>query len=193
MIANLLQKVLVPTAVGTVIGFTAIFGAANSAAAFEGKIETPVKNAISHVVLYLQDGEGDISAVKIDNFSNVSDDIKQYDPSSFLEQRPGETLVAYEVKAGRDKYPTLLTIDELPEFRNRDIEVEQYADFPNPPENTSSSEGTTSNSNTQSGTPTYVNTQESSTKKVKVPEPGSIAAIAIFGISGLIAKKKISS
>jgi|GEM_PF-3727743 len=40
---------------------------------------------------------------------------------------------------------------------------------------------------------TYVIAQEPSPKKVKVPEPGSIAAIAIFGIGGLLAKKKVSS
>jgi hypothetical protein len=48
-------------------------------------------------------------------------------------------------------------------------------------------------SDTQPGEPTFVKAEEPSTKKVKVPEPGSIAAIAIFGLGGLLRKKKASS
>jgi hypothetical protein len=228
MISNLLQKVLVSATVGTVIGFSTILGAMSSAAAFEGKIKTPVKNAISHVVLYLQDGEGNISAVKIDNFSEVSDEIKEYDPSSFLDTKSGSKLVAYEVKAGKEKYPTLLSIDELPKFKNKDIKEEQYAQFPNPQEDSTTDnqdqvEDTTPTKEQPTATevedttpeiedtiippdplvtptlptpPTITipsNQTNSSSQPVKVPEPGSIAAIAIFGLGGLFRKKKASS
>ncbi|MGF1672325.1 MAG: hypothetical protein ACFCUV_01410 [Rivularia sp. (in: cyanobacteria)] len=224
MINNLLQKILVPTAVGTVIGLSTILGTINSASAFDGTIRTPVKNAISHVVLYLQNGNGDITAVKVDNFSDVSDDIKEYDPKGFLATKyPNSQLVAYEVKAGTNKYPTLLGIDKLPEFKNNQIEAINYkvvkdisipqSQEPTPtpvleePAPTPVAEESAPTPVAEEPAPapvveepdiqpvknTYALAQEPSTQKVEVPEPGSIVAIAIFGIGGLLAKKKVSS
>ena len=108
MVSNLLQKVLVSTTVGTVIGFSTIFGAVNSAsAALVGSIQTPVKQAISHVVFYLKDSSGNIAKVKVDNFSTISDNVKIYDPTGFLQNKyPNSEVVAYEVKAGNKSYFT---------------------------------------------------------------------------------------
>ncbi|MEB3220168.1 MAG: hypothetical protein VKN72_28585 [Nostocales cyanobacterium 94392] len=216
MINNFFSKVLAPTAIGTVIGFSSILSTISSAAAFDGTIQTPVKNAISHVVLYLQDGDGNITAVKVDNFSNVSDDIKEYDPKGFLaSEYPNSQLVAYEVKAGRDKYPTLLSIDKLPQFKNSEIKAIDYKvvkdisipqsqePAPNPVleeptptpvvEEAPAPTPVVQEPDIQPGRNTYALAQEPSPKKVKVPEPGSMAAIAIFGLGGLVAKKKVSS
>ena len=207
MIANLLQKVLVPTAVGTVVGFGVIFGAANSAAALTVESESYNNQGnqqdISHIVLYMKDNSGDITKVKIDSVSGI----KSYDATNFLKaEYPDSEVVAYQVKASTFKSLNFLSNEyskeDLPNVDKNKADVTfQYSAVSNlsnltpTPEQTNNNTANNSESslNTQPGTPTYVVAQESSTNKVKVPEPGSIVAIAIFGISGLIAKKQYSS
>ena len=59
MITNLLKKVLVYSTIGTVIGFSTILGAANSAAALIVESESTnnkgVIQDISHIVFYMKD------------------------------------------------------------------------------------------------------------------------------------------
>ena len=103
--ANLLQKVLVSTTVGTVIGFSTILGAIDSASALT--VDSPANNgkqkAISNVVLYLKNNSGEITKVKVDNFSNVPGEVKSYDSTALLQQYPNSEVVAYTVKAGNNK------------------------------------------------------------------------------------------
>lgn len=100
---NKITKLLFPTVASTVIGFSSILGSFGTAFAAQSTIITsPVKQAISNVVLYLQDSSGNFIKVKVDNFSAVHE-TKTYDPTSVLQNYSGYTLVAYTVKAGNNK------------------------------------------------------------------------------------------
>ena len=58
-------------------------------------------HAISNIVLYLQDGTGDIVKVKIDSFDGSVHDADDVDLQEFIDVNfPGTTLVAATVKAG---------------------------------------------------------------------------------------------
>ncbi|NJN07832.1 MAG: hypothetical protein HC836_09450 [Richelia sp. RM2_1_2] len=203
MINNLLQKVLVSTAVGTVIGFSTIIGTINSAAALT--INSPSVNQrgqtqdISNIVLYLKDNSGTISKVKIDSVSGT----KSYDATNFLNKYyPDSQVVAYTVKAGNNKSDMgpgegeLFVLNQqstLPKGAVNETyqysQVSQIQPSPQQPAPTPVVE----ESDIQPGRNTYALAQEPPIEKVKVPEPGSIVAIAIFGIGGLLAKKKVSS
>lgn len=216
MITNLLQKVLVSTAVSTVIGFSTILGGANSASALT--IDSPTGNngkqkAISNIVLYLKDNSGEITKLKIDNFSNVPGEVKSYDSTGLLQQYPSSKVVAYTVKAGNNKSGMgpgegeLVIVDQQISRGNLPTgsanETRQYSEVsqiqPSQQQsNPNQSQGSTTTSQQQPPSPLLVtlsppNPTNSSTTRVSVPEPGSIAAIAIFGLGGLIRKKKISS
>lgn len=216
MINNLFQKVIVSTAVGTVIGFSTILGAMNSASALT--IDSPSVNRrgntqdISNIVLYLKDNSGTISKVKIDSVSGTT----SYDATNFLEQEyPDSEVVAYTVKAGNNKSGMgpgegeLFVLNEQFDENNlprsaadetyqysqvSQIQPKQEESTPNQPEDT-----TPTNEEPSSPEPkrkflvTAPPQTNSSTEPVSVPEPGSIAAIAIFGLSGLLGKNKISS
>lgn len=207
MVSNLLQKVLVSTTVGTVIGFSTIFGAMNSAAALT--IDSPTANngkqkAISNVVLYLKGDSGEITKLKVDNFSNVPGEVKSYDSTALLQQYPGSEVVAYTVKAGNntsDMGPgegELVIVDQ--QFSRQDLPVgaagieREYSQVSQI--QLSQPEEQTTSSQPEEQPPVVVpalSQTNSSTEPVSVPEPGSIAAIAIFGLGGLLRKKKASS
>ncbi|MBE9211414.1 PEP-CTERM sorting domain-containing protein [Plectonema cf. radiosum LEGE 06105] len=212
MINNLLQKILAPTAVGTVIGFSSILGTISSASALT--INSPSVNRegktqdISNIVLYLKDNSGTISKVKIDSVSGT----KSYDTTNFLNKYyQGSEVVAYTVKSGDNKSDMgpgegeLFVLNQqsnLPKGAANDTykysEVSQIQPSPQAPAPTPIVEEPAptpivQEPDIQPGRNTYALAQEPPTEKVKVPEPGSIAAIAIFGIGGLLAKKKVSS
>jgi hypothetical protein len=98
-----ITKLLLTTVAGTVVGFSTILPSFETAFASQSVIiNSPVKQAISNVVLYLQDSSGNFIKVKIDNFSALPE-TKTYDPTSVLQKYPDYTLVAYTVKAGNNK------------------------------------------------------------------------------------------
>ncbi|MBF2018043.1 MAG: hypothetical protein IGS23_23190 [Rivularia sp. T60_A2020_040] len=213
MINNLLQKVLVSTAVGTVIGFSAIIGTVNSAMAALTINSPSVNNKgqtqdISNIVLYLQDNSGTISKVKIDSVSGT----KSYDATNFLNKYyPDSQVVAYTVKAGNNKSDMgpgegdLFVLNQqstLPKgaanttyqySQVSQIQPSAQAPAPTPVVQEPAPTPVVEEPDIQPGRNTYALAEEPPTEKVKVPEPGSIVAIAIFGIGGLVAKKKVSS
>jgi hypothetical protein len=265
-----IAKLLLPTVAGTVVGFSTILASFGTAFATESVIITsPVKQAISNVVLYLQDSSGNFIKVKVDNFSVVHE-TKTYDPTNVLQKYPDYTLVAYTVKAGNNKESGMgpgegelvpvpgsgIQMDQLP-TGNATYTYEYKAIYSTSTVSSSSTTSNTVSSETSSSTqpstvnestvvssetsgstqPSTVNestvvssetsgsTQPSTvnestvvssetsgetqsapvaqspvishntqtTKPVSVPEPGTITAIALFGLGGLFTKKKLKS
>jgi hypothetical protein len=238
MIANLLQKVLVSTTVGTVIGFSSIFGAMSSAFALTIDSPEPDKGPtkdISNIVLYLKDTSGTISKVKIDSVSGT----KSYNVTNFLKDNNYsiDQVVAYTVKAGSHKSgmgdgegelfnsegkpldvksnkdnlnkdgekadttfnynngkPVYIEGDKPPKAGDNDtLEGEETISETKPEEQPAPNEEATSPSPESQFVVAAPSQTNSSSQPVKVPEPGSIAAIAIFGLGGLLRKKKASS
>ncbi|MBD2529563.1 hypothetical protein H6G97_08250 [Nostoc flagelliforme FACHB-838] len=254
-------KLLFPTVAGTVIGFSTILASFGTAFALQSTVITsPVKQAISNVVLYLQDSSGSFIKVKIDNFSALPE-TKTYNPTSVLQKYPSYTLVAYTVKAGNNKGSGMgsgegelviigsgIKQSQLPTYNTSDANTYQYkavyssSTVSSSTTNTNttstspafSSDTTTSNSSTDKvststntvspetsasiqtstvsestvvSSETGGNTQSppanespfissnnaQTTKPVSVPEPGTITAIALFGLGGLFTKKKLTS
>ncbi len=225
MVSNLLQKVLVSTTVGTVVGFSTIFGAINSASALTVESESFNKKGkqqdISHIALFIKDNSGNVTKVKIDG---VSGGAKSYDATNFLKTYyPDSEVVAYQVKASNEKSFVSLSKgyseNNLPTKENSADKTYQYSNVSNLPEPkpqqseqkpaptqpeekpapTQTEDTTSSNEESQpSAPPKFVVAAppaqtDSSTEPVSVPEPGSMAAIVIFGLGGLLGKKKISS
>ncbi|MCC5653093.1 hypothetical protein LC609_25490 [Nostoc sp. XA013] len=166
-------KLLLTTVAGTVIGFSTILASFGTAFALQSTVITsPVKQAISNVVLYLQDSSGNFIKVKIDNFS-VLPETKTYDPTSVLQKYPSYTLVAYTVKAGNNKGSgmgsgegELVIIDpgikqsQLPTFNTSDVNTYQYKAVYST---------STTNTNTTSTSPVFssdTTTSNTSTAKV---------------------------
>ncbi len=216
MVSNLLQKVLVSTTVGTVVGFSTIFGAINSASALTVESESFNKKGkqqdISHIAFFIKDNSGNVTKVKIDG---VSGGAKSYDATNFLKTYyPDSEVVAYQVKASNEKSFVSLSKgyseNNLPTKENSADKTYQYSNVSNLPEPkpqqfeqkpapTQTEDTTSSNEESQpSAPPKFVVAAppaqtDSSTEPVSVPEPGSMAAIVIFGLGGLLGKKKISS
>ncbi len=194
MITNLLKKVLVYSTIGTVIGFSTILGAANSAAALIVESESTnnkgVIQDISHIVFYMKDNSGDITKVKIDGVSGTT----SYDATNFLKtEYPDSQVLAYQVKASTFKSLNFVldgySSQDLPNLdkngADKTYQYSQVSNLPDPGLNqTNSNTSHNQQSNTQAGEPTYLGSQESSTNKVTVPEPGTTAAIAIFALGG---------
>ncbi|MGB3760394.1 MAG: hypothetical protein WBA07_29125 [Rivularia sp. (in: cyanobacteria)] len=236
MVSNLLQKVLVSTTVGAVVGFSSIFGAMSSAAALTVESESYNKNGkqqdISHIVFDLKDkNSGETITVKIDSVDSGT----TYDATDFLSTYyPNAEVVGSHVKSSNNevlkvdishnynKEVSLMTpIKEGGDKQANDKENKATkspkAGKKNNQDNTSDNEEpisdtqpgeqpaptqtedtTSSNEESQpSAPPKFVVAAppqtNSSTEPVSVPEPGSMAAIVIFGLSGLLGKKKISS
>ncbi|MDY6902545.1 MAG: PEP-CTERM sorting domain-containing protein [Cyanobacteriota bacterium] len=224
MIANLLQKVLVSSTVFTVIGFSTILGAMNSASALTVESESENKKGviqnISHINFFLEDNSGKVTKVKIDSVSGTT----SFDATNFLNTYYSDyEVLAYEVKAAKfksfqdvvksDSYDSAKQLDGLAEvekqqanttFTYNEGSVPTYKEgvAPPEPESTTDNEDQVEDTTSNNGEPapdtevpenTYTEPQEPSEKKVKVPEPGSLAAIAIFGLGGLLRKKKASS
>ncbi|MGB3650654.1 MAG: hypothetical protein WBA41_05520 [Rivularia sp. (in: cyanobacteria)] len=218
-----MQKVLVSTTVGTVIGFSTIIGAMNSASALTVESESFNKNGkqqdISHIAFFVKDNSGNVTKVKIDS---VSGGAKSYDATNFLKTYyPDSEVVAYQVKASNNKSFVALSEgyfeDNLPTKENSADVTYQYSNVSNlpepepqqpeeqpapsqPEEQTAPTqpeeqpEDTTPTNEEPTSPPIVITPQtNSSTQPVSVPEPGSMAAIAIFGLGGLLGKKKISS
>ncbi|RCJ26480.1 hypothetical protein A6S26_13820 [Nostoc sp. ATCC 43529] len=230
-----INKFVLTTVAGSVVGFSIMLGSFETAFASQSIIITsPVKQAISNVVLYLQNSSGNIIKVKIDNFSAVQE-TKTYDPTSVLQKYSDYTLVAYTVKAGNNKLSDMgsgegelfiipdsgIQQSQLPTYNTTDQNTYQYKDVYST-SNISSSNTTTSTttnnniSTTTSSVDNSVNTVNSetsgdiqsapvnestvvsynnaeTTKPVSVPEPGTITAIALFGLGSLFTKKKLTS
>ena len=212
--ANLLQKVLVSATVGTVIGFSTILGAVSSASALTVESPEPESGptkAISNIVFYLED-EGNITKLKIEDFSEES---TSYNPENFLTDNGYsiDDVVAYTVKAGNNKDKDkesgmgpgegeLFILDN--QFNESNLPKGATGTYPLNPtqaddtdpveDNTSNNDNAGSEGSTSSSIVTTLPPQtNSSTQPVSVPEPGSIGAIAIFGLGGLLRKKKASS
>lgn len=216
MIANLLQKVLVSTTVGTIIGFSTILGAMSSASALTVESESFNRNGnqqdISHIAFFIKDDSGNVTKVKIDG---VSGGAKSYDATNFLNTYyPDSEVVAYQVKASNKK--SFVSLDEnysednLPTKQNSADKTYQYSSVsnlpapePQQPEDTTPEVEDVIIPPTPVVTPTLPtpptitippsNQTKPPAKAVAVPEPGSLAAIAIFGLGGLLGKKKKSS
>ncbi|MBV6625949.1 MAG: PEP-CTERM sorting domain-containing protein [Rivularia sp. (in: Bacteria)] len=215
MVSKLLEKVFVSTTVGAAIGFSTILGAINSASALTVESESFNKNGkqqeISHIAFFVKDNSGNVTKVKIDSVSGT----KSYDATNFLKTYyPDSEVVAYQVKASNKKSFVALSEgyseDNLPTKENSADVTYQYSQVSNlpepkpqqPEEKPSSNQVDDSNSteekeNYPKPKPKFVvapSTQtNSSSQTVSVPEPGSIGAIVIFGLGGLLRKKKKSS
>ena len=259
MISNLLQKVLVSSTVFTVIGFSSIFGAMNSAAALTVESESYKKGNqqdISHIAFFIKDNSGNVTKVKIDGVSGIT----SFDATNFLNTYYGDSeVVAYQVKASTNKsfvalsegysennLPTEENSADITHNYNKNVSrmtpteegggkpdkennedkggkpgkennedkggkpgKENNENKANNEDNTSDSEEQTTSSqpeeqpapSEESSSPSpeskFVvaapSQTNSSSQAVAVPEPGSIAAIAIFGLGGLLRKKKASS
>ena len=105
MVSNLLQKVLVSTTVGAVVGFSSIFGAMSSAAALTVESESYNKNGkqqdISHIVFDLKDkNSGETITVKIDSVDSGT----TYDATDFLSTYyPNAEVVGSHVKSSNNE------------------------------------------------------------------------------------------
>lgn len=281
-----ITKILLTTVATTVVGFSPILGSFDQVFALQSiTITSPVRQAISNVVLYLKDSSGNIIKVKVDNFSTLPE-TKTYDPTSVLQKYPDSTLVAYTVKAGNNKESGMgpgegelfiisgsgIQDSQLPKgsatytYEYKAVYSTSTVSSSSTDTNTtgtgsvsSSSTDTNTTSTDNDSTPTNsvdnsvntVNTETSgstqpepvnestvvssetggdtqpapvnestvvnsetggdtqsepvvksslvsagnaeSTKPVSVPEPGTLSAIALFGLGGLFTKKKLTS
>jgi hypothetical protein len=172
-----IAKLLLPTVAGTVVGFSTILALFGTAFATESVIiSSPVKQAISNVVLYLQDSSGNFIKVKVDNFDGVAGETKTYDPTSVLQKYPNYTLAAYTVKAGNNKESGMgsgegelvivgsgIQQSQLPTYNTSDANTYQYkAVYSTTTVSSSTTNTNTTSTSTVSSSTTNTNTTSTS-------------------------------
>ncbi|MBE9004118.1 hypothetical protein IQ259_03510 [Fortiea sp. LEGE XX443] len=179
-----IAKFLFPTVAGTFIGFSTILGSFGTAFALQSTVITsPVKQAISNVVLYLQDSSGNFIKVKVDNFSALPE-TKTYDPTSVLQKYSGYTLVAYTVKAGNNKSSGMgsgegelfiissgIQQNQLPTYNTTDANTYQYKSVYST--TTAASSTTATNTTSANTTATTTSSVDSSVNTVSSETSGS--------------------
>jgi hypothetical protein len=173
---NKIAKLLFPTLTGAVISLSTVLVTTTSVFAQSTVITSPNTRAISNVVLYLQDSSGNFIKVKVDNFSDVSDETKTYDPTNVLQKYPNYTLAAYTVKAGNNKESGMgsgegelvivgsgIQQSQLPTYNTSDANTYQYkAVYSTSTVSSSTTNTNTTNTSTvSSGNTTTSNTSNS--------------------------------
>ncbi|MDF2387047.1 hypothetical protein JMG10_36645 [Nostoc ellipsosporum NOK] len=182
---SFVTKFILPSLAGSVFGFSTLISIIGPGFAAQSTVITsPNGHAISNVVLYLQDASGNITKVKIDNFSDAPQETLNYDPTAFLQNYSGYNLVAYTVKAGDNKSKMgpgegeLVLVSDVPpktlptgkaDYTYEYTQVSSISSVPSVPEESageSVNSGVTDGS-TNSTTPVNNDTTETT----KVPEP----------------------
>ncbi len=220
LLQKVLVSTTVGTAIGFSTIFGAISSAAALTVESESFNKNNKRQDISHIAFFIKDNSGSVTKVKIDGVSgttsyDATNFLKTYYPDS--------EVVAYQVKASNEKSFVSLSKgyseNNLPTKENSADKTYQFSNVSNLPEPkpqqseqkpaptqpeekpapTQPEDTTSSNEESQpSAPPKFVVAAppaqtNSSTEPVSVPEPGSMAAIVIFGLGGLLGKKKISS